>query len=68
MHCGHAVTAEFRWTQIVSPDLVVSTAPMGVTTPCVCSTIYGTVWLRQMDLTLSTHALYTHVSLGLTTV
>ena len=37
LRCGHEVTAEFRWTQIVSPVSAVSTAPMGVTTPCITS-------------------------------
>ena len=27
IHCGHGVTAEFRWTQIVAPVSVVSTVP-----------------------------------------
>ena len=37
LRCGHGITAEFLWTQIVSPVSAISTAPMGVTTPCITS-------------------------------
>ena len=33
LRCGHGVTANFRWTQIVSPVAALSIVPMGVTTP-----------------------------------
>ena len=49
MHSGHGVTAEFRWAQIVSPVLAVSTAPMGVITPC-NERVWGTWPTTEVDI------------------